>query len=193
MLSSQRIVPFVNSAQSYLFGRGELLPLRSELLWRIETGLVRTATWDDCGEMITLGVWGPGDWVGQPISRVPRYQIECLTLVQVTNFSLANCDLQESLLLHTCRLEEFLAIVQNRRISARLWCLLQWLAHRFGSEVDQGWLFSHRLTHQTLAEIIGTSRVTISRLIKQLEQEQKITCLGRSGIVIPTGISGHRS
>jgi CRP-like cAMP-binding protein len=185
MLSSQRIVPFVNHAQSYLFGRGELLPLRSELLWRIETGLVRTATWDDSGEMITLGVWGPGDWVGQPISQIPHYQIDCLTLIQVTSFSSASCNFQEFMLSHTCRLEEFLAIVQNRRIAARLWYLLEWLAYRFGDEVEQGWLLSHRLTHQTLAEIIGTSRVTISRLIKQLEQEHKIVCLGRSGILIP--------
>jgi CRP-like cAMP-binding protein len=185
MLSSQRIVPFVNYAQSYLFGRGELLPLRSELLWRIETGLVRTTTWGDDGELITLGVWGPGDWAGQPISPMSNYQIECLTLVQVTSFSSTSSDFQESLLLHTYRLEEFLAIVQNRRIAARLWCLLEWLAHRFGDEVEQGWLLSHRLTHQTLAEIIGTSRVTISRLIKQLEQERKIVCLGRSGILIP--------
>ncbi|MEI6828640.1 MAG: hypothetical protein WCK64_02155 [Synechococcaceae cyanobacterium ELA445] len=43
-----------------------LLPndvLPEGLNWKIQDGYIRTATWDEEGETITLGVWGPGDWV----------------------------------------------------------------------------------------------------------------------------------
>jgi hypothetical protein len=33
------------------------------LTWRIHEGYLRTATWNEEGDAITLGLWGPGDLV----------------------------------------------------------------------------------------------------------------------------------
>ncbi len=40
--------------------RRERLPLDSEALWKIESGFFRSLTWDEEGDVTTLGIWGPG-------------------------------------------------------------------------------------------------------------------------------------
>jgi CRP-like cAMP-binding protein len=42
---------------------------------------------------------------------------------------------------------------------------------KFGREVKQERLIELRLTHQDLAELLGTTRVTITRILKQFEQQ----------------------
>ena len=54
-----------------IFSRGDTIPPRTDVLWRIERGAVRTLTWSVDGTLITLGYWGPGgqlipDKTGQP-------------------------------------------------------------------------------------------------------------------------------
>lgn len=47
------------------FDRRSLLPLKPDTLWRIETGVVRNMTWFENGNLVNLGLWGPGDVVGR--------------------------------------------------------------------------------------------------------------------------------
>ncbi|CAA9558431.1 cAMP-binding proteins - catabolite gene activator and regulatory subunit of cAMP-dependent protein kinases [uncultured Synechococcales cyanobacterium] len=144
-------------------------------MWRIERGIVRTLTWNDAGTLSVLGYWGPGDVVGQPLSRLSSYQIECVTSVEV---SLVPAHLWHQVLdkivLHGQQVEELLYILHQQRIPLRLQQLLGWLAQKFGREVDQGQLIDLRLTHQELAEFVSTTRVTATRLLKQFEQEGRI-------------------
>jgi CRP-like cAMP-binding protein len=52
---------------------------------------------------------------------------------------------------------------------------LRWLKQNFGQKVAQGSRLSIRLTHQEIANVCGTTRVTISRLMGKLKQQGKIT------------------
>ena len=72
------------------------------------------------------------------------------------------------------QMEELLAIVRSRPTDARLLQLLRWLSRKFGCEVPQGLLIDVRLTHQEIAEVIGTTRVTVTRLLQQFEQAGSI-------------------
>jgi CRP-like cAMP-binding protein len=40
----------------------------SKWAWLIETGVVKTYTWNEEGNQIILGYWGMGDLIGQPLS-----------------------------------------------------------------------------------------------------------------------------
>ncbi len=62
--------------------------------------------------------------------------------------------------------------------------LLEWLATRFGRTVRQGNLIDLRLTHQDLAELVGTTRVTLTRILGQLEQQGLIERLSLHRIVL---------
>ncbi|BAY33362.1 Crp/Fnr family transcriptional regulator [Nostoc carneum NIES-2107] len=158
-----------------LFARRQVIPPRYEVLWRIERGAVRTLTWSEDGTFITLGYWGPGDIVGYPLSKVKPYQIESLTSVELSvvppHIWYQDID---ALLSHIQQAEELLSIVHRKPMSLRLWQFLVWLSEKFGCDVEQGKLLDINVTHQEIAEVLNTTRVTVTRLLQQFEEEGKI-------------------
>nr|MDZ8039008.1 Crp/Fnr family transcriptional regulator [Nostoc sp. CreGUA01] len=156
----------------YLFSRREIIPPRNDVLWRIEHGAVRTLTWSEDGTFITLGYWGLGDLIGYPLSRIKPYQIECLTGVEVSIVPahLWHQDV-DALLSHIQQAEDLLSIVHRKPISLRLWQFLLWLSEKFGRDIDKGKLIDLNITHQDIAEVLNTTRVTITRLLQQFEEE----------------------
>lgn len=154
------------------FNRYDMIPLRADVLWIIERGVVRTTTWSEAGRLVTLGYWGSLDVVGQPLSRVEPYQIECLTSVEVSLLPSERWHQSlDAILLHIQQSEELLNIVRQEGVHRRLQQMFVWLARKFGRKVEQGQLIDLRLTHQEIAEVIGTTRVTVTRLLKKFEQE----------------------
>ena len=155
-----------------IFTRREVIPLQNDVLWRIDHGAVRTLTWREDGTFITLGYWGLGDLIGYPLSRVKPYQIECLTGVEISIVApyLWHQDIN-ALLSHIQQAEDLLKIVHRKPISLRLWQFLVWLSEKFRRDVDQGKLINLNVTHQDIAEVLNTTRVTVTRLLQQLESE----------------------
>jgi CRP-like cAMP-binding protein len=152
----------------------EILPLKPDTLWKIESGVVRSLTWDEEGRTTTLGFWGEGDVVGQPLSRMKPYQVECLTTVQVSELLPGSSYLQQALLVHAWKSGELLSVIHQPSVANRLLLLLEWLSHQFGKPVAQGTRLDLRLTHQVLADTIGSTRVSVTRLLGELEQDRKI-------------------
>ncbi|MEH2148418.1 Crp/Fnr family transcriptional regulator [Nostoc sp.] len=155
-----------------IFTRREVIPPQNDVLWRIEHGAVRTLTWSEDGTFITLGYWGLGDLIGYPLSRVKPYQIEYLTGVEVSIVPphLWHQDIN-ALLSHIQQAEDLLSIVHRKPISLRLWQFLVWLSEKFGRDVDKGKLIDLNVTHQDIAEVLNTTRVTVTRLLQKLEEE----------------------
>ena len=161
--------------QQRIFGRRELIPAQPDWLWQIDRGAARTVTWSEDGTLIALGYWGAGDIVGQPLSKLKPYRIECLTSVEATLLPPYSWyQVIDAAVAHIQQMEELLAIVRSRPTDVRLLQLLRWLSRKFGCEVPQGMLIDVRLTHQEIAEVIGTTRVTVTRLLQQFEQAGSI-------------------
>jgi len=178
-------------SRQQVFSQGNSLPSQPESLWRIERGVVRTVTWDETGTQRILGYWGPGDVVGLPLSRLNPYQVECKTIVEVSLVPAHRWhELLDAIVLHAQQAEELLSILHQERIPQRLLRMLAWLAQKFGRWVEQGQLIDVRLTHQELAAGIGTSRVTVSRLLKKFEQEGFIKRLQRY-IILGSKVESH--
>lgn len=158
-----------------IFSRHDLIPPKENILWRIERGAVRTVTWSEQGTLITLGYWGLGDIVGQPLSRIIPYQIECLTSVEASILpSQLWHQILDSMLLHIQQSEELLSIIHRKLVSLRLWQFLIWLSQKFGRDVDRGILIDIGVTHQEIAEVINTTRVSVTRLLQQFEEEGRL-------------------
>jgi len=75
-------------------------------------------------------------------------------------------------------------ILHCRSVESSLLQLFGWLAKRFGQEVERGQLIDLRLTHQDIAELIGSTRVTITRLLNDLEKQGIIKRVQRQFIVL---------
>ncbi|MDX2098746.1 MAG: Crp/Fnr family transcriptional regulator [Leptolyngbyaceae cyanobacterium bins.59] len=177
-------LPFV-ATESRRFGRRTSLPAKTSCLWRIERGVVRTISWLEDATTVTLGLWGPGDVIGKPLSKIDPYQFECITEVEAIVLPREHwSQLTEALILYAQRLEELSIIRSHKRVEEALIHLLNWLGQRFGQEVVQGHLLDLRLTHQDLADLLGTTRVTITRILNQLEQQGTIRRLSRQQILL---------
>lgn len=174
-----------------VFPRRSHLPNRNNALWKIETGVVRTVTWLEDATIITLGLWGPGDTIGKPISKSDPFQIECLTQVKATLLP-ADKWLNRAILLdHIQQVEEFIVMRSYKKVDFMLYKLLNWLAKKFGYEVEKGHLIDMNLTHQDIAEIIGTSRVTITRTLGIFEQQGLIERLPLHRTIVRTSEVWH--
>jgi CRP-like cAMP-binding protein len=183
--------PTTGQLPQRIFTRREIIPDRNDVLWKIERGAVRTLTWSEDGVFITLGYWGAGDLIGYPLSNVKPYQIECLTSVEATILPphLWHQDVN-ALVEHIQQAEELLSIVHRKPIYLRLWQFLVWLSDKFGRDVEQGKLIDLNITHQEMSEVLNTTRVTVTRLLQQFEEEKKLIRHKRRIIL---NLPNHRS
>lgn len=147
-----------------------MLPSKPQNLWQIEKGLVRTYTWDMQGNITTLGIWGAGEIVGQSLSNLTPYSMQCLGTVELSPLSSNYWLTPEAILNHAQQLTILLKIISIRRADDRLLSLLQWLAQRFGCVTPVGTCTTLPITHQELAETANITRVTATRLIGVMEQ-----------------------
>lgn len=73
--------------------------------------------------------------------------------------------------------------MHRKPISLRLWQFLLWLSGKFGRDVEQGKLIDLNATHQEISEVLNTTRVTITRLLHDLESEGRLIRLKRQMIL----------
>jgi CRP-like cAMP-binding protein len=178
------------SLMQHTYGRGEYIPLPPNVLWQIEFGIVRTLTWNDEGKQSTLGLWSKGDIIGEPLSNINPYEAECMTSVTVSVLpSSLWYQAFDAMFAHVQQAEELLHILHCDPIHLRLRLLLCWLAEKFGSDTLHGRLISLNLTHQEIAELINTTRVTVTRNLKQLEQNGIISYYKGRSIVLLSSTS----
>ncbi|MBD2327895.1 Crp/Fnr family transcriptional regulator [Alkalinema sp. FACHB-956] len=174
------------------FQRGNILPGQLQLYWKIHSGIVRTNTWDSEGIFKTVGIWGAGNIIGPGLSVLEPYQMECLSTVKVEPIRHLH-DFAEVLIQQQQQTEALLNIILTRQIQQRLVKVFLWLADRFGQDWSNGArIINLRLTHQHLADLAGTTRVTATRLINQLEQTQQIQRLPQYRFVIYPASNHHQ-
>lgn len=166
------------------YKRREPIPLHENSLWRIEAGAVRTYTLTENGTIISLGFWGLGDTVGQPLALIQPFEAECLTDARLRALQPKECGHLDQVLLSHLHQTQTLLRLRNGQIHQRLQQLLDWLADKFGHELEQGQLIQLRLTHQDIADTLGTTRVTVTRLLSQFEQQGRI-CWINQHLLLP--------
>lgn len=165
------------------FDKGYIFP-QTNNLWLLKKGAVKTITYDESGNTLILGYWGKGDIVGLPLSKL-EHEIHCLNSVEALYIAKEKYEHFATELIDCVRKnDELLRIIRVEKLHKRLGSLLIWLANKFGSPVLQGTSIDIRLTHQELADTIGSTRVTVTRLLNQWEQENAIVRPRRFSIVI---------
>lgn len=161
------------------FRSGQTIPMRSDEIWIACRGVVVLNTLYPTGDEALLGVVTPSMPFGLPLTWISPYQaialmdadLLCLPLAEIEK-SPALC---QGLFRHLGRrlqqAEAFLALSGCRRVEERLKQLLILLQHEVGQPTPGGTRLNIRLTHQQIANAIGTTRVTVTRLLGQLKQE----------------------
>lgn len=161
------------------YAAGQSIPLRSEELLVVCRGAVQLYTIQPDGGETLLGMIGPSMPMGLPLTMVDPYWATALTDVDLLSLSMAEvesspvlmAELFRHLALRLQQVEAWLSLAGKRLVADRLRHLLILIAKEFGQVEPDGVHIMLRLTHHQLATAIGTTRVTVTRLLKDFRDE----------------------
>jgi CRP-like cAMP-binding protein len=165
-------------------------------IWIVCRGVVQLSTLYPNGDEALLGLAGSSMPFGLPLTLIHPYQaialsdvdLMCLTLAEVQQSPALNQEIFHHLNRRLRQAEAMLAMAGCRRVEDRLRQLLLLLQMEIGQPVTDGTRLTVRLTHQHLASAIGTTRVTVTRLLGKLKDEGWLKIDKSRHIVLPAGI-----
>ena len=164
------------------FRKGQAIPLDDTHIWLVYRGVVQLTTLYPNGDEAILGLVSPLMPFGNPLSIVQPYHASALTEANLMRMSWQ--EVQRSPELLACVLSQLVrrlqqseamsAIANHRRVEDRLIDFLKLLQQDLSQPLDRGHRLTVRLTHQHFANAIGTTRVTVTRLLGQLRDRGAI-------------------
>ena len=161
------------------YAAGQPIPLRSDELLVVCRGAVQLYTIQPDGGETLLGIIGPSMPMGLPLTMVDPYwatalmdvDLLSLSMLEVESSPLLMAELFRHLTLRLQQVEAWLSLAGKRLVADRLRHLLILIAREFGQVEPDGVHIMLRLTHHQLATAIGTTRVTVTRLLKDFRDE----------------------
>ena len=161
------------------YAMGKAIPLKQNEVLVVCRGVVQLFTIQQDGSETLLGLAGPSMPIGLSLTTVDPYWATALTDVDVLPLPLAEVEASpilmagifRNLTLRLQQAEAWLALSGKRLVTDRLRHFLIMLAQDFGQVEPQGIRIPMRLTHHQLATAIGTTRVTVTRLLKEFKVE----------------------
>jgi PAS domain S-box-containing protein len=175
------------------YSRGESISLNSlSTLWYVCQGCVKLSTLCETGEEVIVGLAGEGMVFGSSLTTLHTYQATALSEVELVSIDLAEIAASPNLS-HTLlpkinqrlrQTEFFLVVAGRRRVQDRFQQLLVLLKQEIGQPVADGIRLSVRFTHEELASACCTTRVTITRLMGNLQQQGKIGLDSKHHIIL---------
>lgn len=163
----------------FAHGTGDVIWLDPDVIWVVCRGIVQVSMLHPNGDEVLLGLIAPSMPFGSPLTCLNSYTAKALTPVELLSFTLSEIEQSPNLTQALFRqlgrrlrqTEAFLAISSHRRVEERLRHLLLLLKLEVGEPTKTGAKLTVKLTHQQLANTIGTSRVTITRLLGKFREE----------------------
>ena len=158
---------------------GSAVPLGQEEILVVCRGVVQLFTIQQDGSETLLGLAGPSMPIGLSLTTVDPYWATALTDVDILSLPLQEIEASPMLMagifrnltLRLQQAEAWLALSGKRLVADRLRDFLIMLARDFGHVEPNGIRIPIRLTHHQLATAIGTTRVTVTRLLKEFKTE----------------------
>ncbi len=167
----------------HYYDQGEIIPLVPQGVWQVYRGIAQLSQINDRGEEVLLGWSIASTFFGLWFTQVEFYQARALTETYLKWYNLSeleNSGTLSSLMLNQIvrrlrQTESLVSIAGLKRVEDRLSELLKLLKSEIGEASEGGTRLVARLTHQNLANSIGTTRVTITRLLGEFQRQGLIT------------------
>jgi CRP-like cAMP-binding protein len=171
---------------------GSSVPLLKKSVWLVVRGMVKLSAISMQGDELLLGLAGPNEPFGDPLSNVQAYEarsmvdsdllcISCEEMAESPHLAIA---VLQGLAARYRQCEAMLALLGLRRIEERVRGFLELLANDYGVPCDQGLRLNVKLTHQDLASALSTTRVTVTRVLGTLREEGWLQIDGQRRLVI---------
>ena len=158
---------------------GSTVPLLRKNVWLVVRGMVKLTALSINGDEMLLGLAGPNEPFGDPLSNVEAYEAStlcdtdllCLSCEEISREPHLAMALLQGMGVRYRQSEAMLALLGLRRVEDRVRGFLELLANDYGKPCEQGLRLDIKLTHQELASALSTTRVTVTRVIGVLRDE----------------------
>ena len=167
----------------HFFEKGQEIPNLTGGVWQVYRGTVELSMLHSNEKKVLLGWAYPLTFFGSWLTYAETYNGKAISDVYLRLYSLteieASTQLAQTMLTQMARrmrqTEALLAIAGMRRVEDRLQQLLALLKQEIGEPVTGGTKLKIRLTHQSIANAIGTTRVTVTRLLGLFQRNGHIS------------------
>lgn len=175
-----------------------------EFLYLLAAGHVKLVALEEDGSERILHVFRPGDVFGEILLSVERRPFNAVAMDEVRLAILPRTTFLEFLRgsphwgLNFIQLisERLFTVERDLAALSRTWTrprlvhVLLRLADNLGEVTPQGTIIRTPLTHETLANMIGTSRVRVTSNLNQLQREGLLSRQGRLLVLRTEGLKG---
>ena len=171
---------------------GSTVPLLRKSVWLVVRGMVKLTALSINGDEMLLGLAGPNEPFGDPLSNVEAYEattlcdtdLLCLTCDEISREPHLAMALLQGMGVRYRQSESMLALLGLRRVEDRVRGFLELLANDYGQPCEEGLRLDIKLTHQELASALSTTRVTVTRVLGVLRDEGWLQIDGKRRLVI---------
>lgn len=184
------------------FFREDKIPVRSGLLYFVNSGFVRLESTiqsihsETTNELVDtviafVGADQPIDIFDtehisfQAIAQTDRTEVFWVYWTDLEQWSSLKLAVLENLQYQHQRQLILRSILGQKRTIDQLRLYIEFLVNLYGEAQTGGRRIPFLLTHDHLASVLGTTRVTISRLISQLKEEEKVCIFSEQYLGIP--------
>lgn len=194
----QRLVPLL---QPRHYRKGEIVFLKDDpgdALYLIQRGAVKIYLTAEDGTEKTLAILQAGEFFGEmallddePRSAIAEALEPChllaLTKGEFTSLLMSHPPMALKIIRTLCarlrRMNAQVEALRSQDAASRIMNTLMDLAQRYGRDTPRGRRIELKLTHQELANLAGTSRETVTRLLCSLQEEGVVTMEGRHWVL----------
>lgn len=145
-----------------------------ELSWQIKQGYVHAKSWTEQGDLMPLGIWGPGDLVIPDRLTIQPVELRALSGLMVQECCPNSLEVQAFEVSHIQQMSLLFRLSRIRPAEKRLFILLKWLGDRFGQPSCKGLrlpLAAMNLTHRQLGDLSSMTRVTVTKTLSLFRQQ----------------------
>lgn len=160
----------------------------SNAIYFIEKGRVRLSKLSPEGKMVILALLGPGDLIGDATWEAGEHDtyaeaVEDTRLYEIGREAFENLVREKPdfalrlIQIIGVRLKQAQARIEDlvfRPVPSRVARLLLTLAESYGIVTPNGIKVEFRLTHQEIANMVGSSRVTVTQILNRMRSSQWI-------------------
>lgn len=164
------------------YEKGEKILISGGEVWQVYRGIMQLSKINSKKEETVVGWIGYDRIFGNLFNHQVSYRLLALSNIYARKFKIREIEKSPKIVralisefsYHSIQSQKLLAINALRRIEDRLWHLLLLLSEEIGDTQDNGIRLNVRFTHQNLAKIICTTRVTITRILGDFQSRNWI-------------------
>ena len=176
----------------HFYRKGEEIPLWEPGFWQVSRGVVQLSKIRASGDETILGWVTANNAFGDFLTRKTNYRAQALSETHLIWYSLSELPssphrarrLITQLSQRLIQAQQLQTIVSLTRKEESLWQLLLLLKEEMGQSVVNGTRLSIRFTHENLAQIICSTRVTVTKILGDFQKKGLISVDSKRHIII---------